>query len=311
MRDMTVDLRGVGKRYGAVTALDGLDLAIPAGGVTALLGPNGAGKSTAINLMLGRLRPDAGQVSLFGRDPRDVAARARVGVMLQTATLPQQLTVGEQVALFAGYYPDPRPVAEAVALAGLSGLEDRRCTKLSGGQQRRVQFALAIVGRPDLLVLDEPTVGLDLEARRGFWATVRDLAAAGTTVLLTTHHLEEADALADRVVVIDRGRVIADGSAAFIKSRVAGRIIRCRTRLTPADLSALPGVRDVQVSGGEVRLVTDAAEETLRPLLARDPGLADLTVTGAGLEEAFVALTSGAGAGTGTGAPAAGAPAAA
>lgn len=282
------------KRYGATVALDGLDLEIEGAGVTAILGPNGAGKSTAVGLMLGRLLPDAGDVRLFGLDPRDLRARRRVGAMLQSATLPPQLTVREQVSLFAGYYPDPLPVDGAIRLAGLDGLADRRCQALSGGQQRRVQFALAVVGRPALLVLDEPTVGLDLEARRALWSTVRDLVAGGTAVVLTTHHLEEAEALADRVVVIDRGRVLADDTAAGVKALVAARAIRCRTALSDAALAALPGVRSVARAGAGAVITSAEAERTLRALLTADPDLSDLTVTGATLEEAFVSLTDGA-----------------
>ncbi|BCW89735.1 Vitamin B12 import ATP-binding protein BtuD [Alphaproteobacteria bacterium SO-S41] len=287
-----VRLTGAVKRFGATLALNGLDLEIAPGGVTALLGPNGAGKTTAIGLMLGRLRPDAGEALLFGRDPRDLAARQRIGVMLQSAGLPQQLTVMEQVMLFAGYYEAAMPAAEAVALAGLGGLERRRCSALSGGQQRRLQFALAIVGRPDMLVLDEPSVGLDLEARRALWTTIRALRDRGATVLLTTHHLEEAEALADRVVVIDKGRVRASGSVADMKALVSGRSIRCLTALDDAALAALPGVRQVSRSGRHVVLLSEAGEATMRALLAADAGVADLQLTGAGLEEAFDALVA-------------------
>ncbi len=287
-----VRLTGAVKRFGATLALDRLDLEIAAGGVTALLGPNGAGKTTAIGLMLGRLRPDAGEALLFGRDPRDLAARQRIGVMLQTAGLPPQLTVMEQVMLFAGYYERAMPAAEAVALAGLAGLERRRCSALSGGQQRRLQFALAIVGRPDLLILDEPSVGLDLEARRALWTTIRALRDRGATVLLTTHHLEEAEALADRIVVIDKGRVRASGTVAEMKALVAGRTIRCRTVLDDATLQALPGVRSVSRAGQHVILVSEAGEATMRALLAADATLADLELGGMGLEEAFDALVA-------------------
>ena len=287
-----VRLAGAVKRFGATLALDGLDLEIAPGGVTALLGPNGAGKTTAIGLMLGRLRPDAGTALLFGRDPRDLAARQRIGVMLQSAGLPPQLTVMEQVMLFAGYYEAAMPPAEAVQLAGLGGLERRRCSALSGGQQRRLQFALAIVGRPDLLVLDEPSVGLDLEARRALWATIRTLRDRGATVLLTTHHLEEAEALADRVVVIDKGRVRASGSVAEMKALVSGRSIRCITTLDDAALAALPGVRQVSRSGRHAILLSETGEATMRALLAADAGVSDLQLTGAGLEEAFDALVA-------------------
>lgn len=290
--DLPVSLKGVVKSYGAVRAVDGLDLDIPAGGVTALLGPNGAGKSTAIGLMLGRLRPDAGSALLFGCDPRDLAARRRIGVMLQTAKLPRQLKVIEHIRLFAGYYPKPIAVEDAVKLAGLEGLENRRSSALSGGQQRRLQFAIAAVGRPDLLLLDEPSVGLDLEARRAMWATVRLLRERGATILLTTHHLEEAEALADRIVVIDKGRVRTSGTVADMKSIVAGRTIRCVTALDDAALKVLPNVRSLTRAGRHAVLVTDNGEATARALLNADLSLTDLEIAGAGLEEAFDALVA-------------------
>lgn len=289
---LPVSLKAISRSYGAVKALDGLDLEIAGGGVTALLGPNGAGKSTAISVMLGRLRPDAGEVRLFGHDPRDLAARRRVGVMLQTAKLPRQLTVAEHIKLFAGYYPNPMPLTEAVALAGLEGLERRRASALSGGQQRRLQFAIAAVGRPDLLLLDEPSVGLDLEARRAMWATVRMLRERGATILLTTHHLEEAEALSDRVVVIDKGRVRASGTVGEMKAVVSGRTIRCLTGLDDTALLALPEVRSVSRSGQHAILVTSNAEATMRALLMADATVADLEITSAGLEEAFDALVA-------------------
>ncbi len=284
------ELSGVVKRRGATLALDGMDLGLAPGQCVALLGPNGAGKSTSVALLTGRLRPDAGQARLFGGDPRDTRSRARMGVMLQEAGLPRTLTVREQVDLFRGYYPQPRELGEALALAGLEGLEQRRCGALSGGQQRRVQFAMAIAGKPDLLVLDEPSTGLDIEARRGLWAAVRTELDRGAAVLLTTHHLDEAEALADRIVIIDHGRVIADGSPKAIKARVAAVSIRCRTGLGDADLAALPGVAGLSREGGRVSLLTTTAPDTLRQLLARDLTVDDLTVASASLEDAVTHL---------------------
>lgn len=284
------ELRQAAKHRGKTLALDGLDLVIRPGQCVALLGPNGAGKSTSVALLTGRLRPDSGEASLFAGDPRDVASRTRMGVMLQEAGLPPTLTVAEQIDLFRGYYRQPRSLAEIIRLAGLEGLERRRCGALSGGQQRRVQFALAIAGRPDFLVLDEPTTGMDIEARRALWAAVRAEIARGAAVLLTTHHLDEAEALADRVVVIDHGRVIADGSPEAIKSRVSGVAIRCRTRLSDAELSALARVTGVSRDGGKVTLLTTSAPATLRELLARDETVDDLTVAGASLEDAVTRL---------------------
>lgn len=283
-------LSQVVKRRGATLALNGLDLAIGPGQCVALLGPNGAGKSTSVALLTGRLRPDSGEAFLFGGDPRALAGRGRMGVMLQTAGLPNTLSVREQIDLFRGYYRKPRSLEEVVRLAGLEGLEKRRCGALSGGQQRRVQFALAIAGRPDFLVLDEPTTGMDIDARRALWSAVRSEIARGCAVLLTTHHLDEAEALADRIVVIDHGQVIADGTPAAIKARVSGVAIRCRTRLSDAELAALARVTGVSRDGGKVTLLTTSAPATLRELLARDETVDDLTVSGASLEDAVTRL---------------------
>lgn len=283
-------LSQVTKQRGAVRALDGLDLVIRPGQCVAVLGPNGAGKSTSVALLTGRLRPDSGQVRLFGGDPRDLATRSRMGVMLQETGLPATLTVREQVDLFRGYYRQPRPLEEALQLAGLEGLENRRCGALSGGQQRRVQFAIAIAGRPDFLVLDEPTTGMDIDARRALWSAVRAEIARGASVLLTTHHLDEAEALSDRIVVIDHGRVIADGTPEAIKSQVAAVAIRCRTRLTDAELAGLARVTSVSRDGGRVTLLTTSAPASLRELLARDETIDDLTVAGASLEDAVTRL---------------------
>jgi ABC-2 type transport system ATP-binding protein len=290
-RQPIAELSGAVKKYGSVTALAGVDLAVRPGEVVALLGPNGAGKTTAVQLLLGLARPTAGEARLFGREPQDAEARMRVGVMLQVSKVPETLKVKEHIHLISSYYPHPLPRREVIAAAGLDGLEERLFGKLSGGQRQRVLFALALCGDPDLLFLDEPTVGLDVEARRAFWEQIRARAGAGRTVLLTTHYLEEADALADRIVLLDRGRIVAEGTPAEIKARVLGKRIRCRTRLTTAELAALPGVRDVRRSGDEIEIAAAAAEPVVRLLLARDPDLSALDVRGAGLEEAFLALT--------------------
>lgn len=212
-------LEHVGKRYGEVVALDGIDLDIHRGELLALLGPNGAGKSTCIGLLLGLHRADSGTVTLFGEDPQDIAPRRRIGVMLQAANLPATLKVGELLRLTASYYPDPRPLAECAALAGVADLLGRRYGALSGGQQRRVQFAMAMAGRPEILFLDEPTVGMDITARQSLWAAIRQLVAGGCAVVLTTHYLEEAEALADRVCVIAKGRVVSEGSVDALRAR--------------------------------------------------------------------------------------------
>ena len=285
-------LEHVTHRYGSVQALSDVTLDLAPGQVTALLGPNGAGKTTIVRVLTGLTRPSQGKARLFGGDPQDPVARRGLGVMLQIARVPDTLTVREHITLFSSYYPSPLPLADILRLTGLESLADRRYGKLSGGQQQRMLFALAICGNPRLLFLDEPTVGMDVESRRQFWDTVRTLAAAGRSILLTTHYLEEADALATRIVVLNRGRVIADGTPAAIKRQAAGRQVRCRTTLSAQALAALPGVqRVVAESTGATLLLSSDSDKTLRSLLAEDADAHDLEVRGAGLEEAFLALT--------------------
>ncbi len=281
------------KRYGPVLALDAVDLEVRAGEVLAVLGANGAGKSTALGLLTGRLSPDAGTVQLFGGDPREPAARRGIGVMLQDGDLPDTLRVAEHVRLFSSYYPSPRPIAETLALAGLTDLARRNYGALSGGQKRRVEFALAICGRPPLLFVDEPTVGLDVEARRNFWAVLRQLRDEGTGIVLTTHYLEEADALADRIVLMANGRVLAQDTPAGIKSRAEGKRLRARTALAAAELASWPGVIAVGVDQGVTELLTRDAEALLRRWLAADASLHDLELRPLSLEEAFLTLTAG------------------
>jgi ABC-2 type transport system ATP-binding protein len=282
-----IDAHGVTCRYGTRLAVDGVDLAIRRGEITALLGPNGAGKTSFVHLVLGRLQPDAGRVRTLGERPGSQAARAATGAMLQAAALAGQLSVREHLELFSGYYADPEPLPALLARSGLAALAERRYAALSVGQQRRVQFAIALCGRPQLLVLDEPTVGMDLEARQGVWAEIRAAAAAGTAVLLTTHLLEEADALADRIVLLTAGRIVADDTPAAIRGRVAGGRIRCRTALTRADIEALPGIEDVELSDSRLEARSLRPEETLRALLGRDATITDLEVERASLEEAL------------------------
>ena len=284
-------LQGVRKRYGGTQALDGLDLSLRAGKVTSLLGANGAGKSTAVNLLLGLLAPDQGVAEVFGQAPGSRAARLGVGAMLQSAGIPDRLKVGEVLALVRSYHAAPRSVADCVALAGLDGLLGRHYRHLSGGQQRRVQFALALCGRPRLLCLDEPTTGLDIEARQGLWAAIRELVADGSAVLLTTHYLEEAEALSDHVAVIDRGRMVAEGSVSAIRAHVAQRRVRCVSTLAADAVARWPGVREVRREGDVLHLVADAAEPVVRRLLEADAQLHDLEVQRAGLADAFLELT--------------------
>ena len=288
---VVAELEGARKRYGGTQALDGLDLALHAGRVTALLGANGAGKSTAVHLLLGLLAADAGAVRVFGRPASSRTARLGTGAMLQSAGLPDRLRVGELLALVRSYYPDPRSTADCVALAGLDGLLERPYRALSGGQQRRVQFALALCGRPRLLCLDEPTTGLDIEARQTLWAAVRELVGEGCGVLLTTHYLEEAEALSDHVVVVDAGRKLVEGSVAAIRGHVAQRRIRCVTALEADAVAAWPGVRSARREGDALQVVADAAEPVVRRLLDADASLHDLEVQRAGLADAFLALT--------------------
>ena len=284
-------LRNVTKRYGQVTAVDRLSLDIRRGEVLALLGPNGAGKTTSVNLLLGLTWPTTGTVELFGQSPREVAARRRIGAMLQGTQLGGHARVREVITLYSGYYLRPLTLAETLNTAGLEGLENRPVVKLSGGQKQRLAFALAICGNSELLFLDEPTVGLDVEARRGFWVSIRHLKEQGRSVVLTTHYLEEADTLADRIAVINLGRVIAEGTPAEIKRTVAQRHIRCRTKLNAVQIGMLPGVNSVQQDGERLDIVAVRPESVLYEMLKLDPALQDLEVTGAKLEEAFLALT--------------------
>ncbi len=283
-------MSAVTHRYGDVVALDGLDLEIRAGEVLAVLGPNGAGKTTAIGLLLGTLRAQEGTVQVFGHEPGASAVRMRRGAMLQVSGVPDTLTVAEHLELFSSYYPAPLPVSRLLAMAGLDELSDRRYGRLSGGQKQRVMFALALAGDPELVFLDEPTTGLDVEARRSLWNEIRELKAAGRTAVLTTHYLEEADALADRIAVIHQGRAIAEGTPAEIKSRAADRRVRCITSVNREDVAALPGVARVEANGQHLEILTARPEELLRTLLELDPDLRDLHVTGAGLEDAFLTL---------------------
>jgi len=284
-------LRGAVKRYGAVTALAGVDIEVHAGELLAVLGPNGAGKSTAIALWLGLQETDAGEVTLLGGAPQDLARRRGLGVMLQDVELPKELQVRELVQLAASYYDSPMPVDEAMRRAGIESLAQRRYGKLSGGQKRQAQFAVAICGRPRVLFLDEPTVGLDVQAREALWASVRQLLADGCSIVLTTHYLEEAETLADRIVVVTKGRVIASGSVEDMRALVARRQISCVSKLPVEQIRAWPGVVDAQLNLDRLQITVTDAEDIVRRLLAADPLLARLEVRQAGLNEAFTELT--------------------
>ena len=284
-------LSHVTHRYGPVVALDGFSLKVWHGEVLAILGPNGAGKTTAIGILLGSLRVQQGEAKVFDRLPGAREVRARRGAMLQISGISANLTVEEHIEQFRGHYPAPLPSSHLMAIAGLDGLGRRRFGKLSGGQKQRVMFALALAGDPELLFLDEPTTGLDLESRQRLWQEIRDLRQSGRTTVLTTHNLDEADALADRVVVIHHGKIIAAGTPAQIKSRTAGRQVRCVSRINPDEATALPGVVKARNRGQHLEILTTQPEALVRELLDCDTELSDLTVASIGLEEAFLALT--------------------
>jgi ABC-2 type transport system ATP-binding protein len=280
------------KKYGALEAVKGISLDIELGEVVAMLGPNGAGKTTSISLMLGLRKATSGSARLFGLEPTDRRARSRTGVMLQESGVPQVLKVSETIDLFRSYYPKPMLTARVIELAGLEEKAQSQNKDLSGGQRQRLYFALAICGDPDLIFLDEPTVGLDVESRRAFIQSIKGFIASGKTIVLTTHYLEEADELARRVVVIDHGKVIADASPEEIKDKVVGKKVAFKSvrPLAPADLDGLP-ITASEIKGQHYTLVTGEPEAVLRELFRRGVELSDLEVTGAGLEEAFLALT--------------------
>jgi ABC-2 type transport system ATP-binding protein len=284
---------GVTRRYGQVTAVDHLSLGIQRGQTVALLGPNGAGKTTTVELLLGLTNPDAGVVRLFGGPPADAVAAGRVGAMLQDAGLPQGARVAELVGLVQSLYPEPLSLQDIVRLADLGDVANRRVERLSGGQRQRVRLALAVAGNPELLVLDEPTAALDVDARRGFWHRVRAYVSAGRTVLFATHRLEEADAVADRVIVIAGGRLLADGTPDQVKAQAAGRSTISMTAdgVSRYLLENLPAVETVRQDRGRLTLSTTDPDATIRALLQQAPHVQGLEVTRAGMEQAFLSLT--------------------
>jgi ABC-2 type transport system ATP-binding protein len=276
-----------------VQAVRGIDVAVQPGETVALLGPNGAGKSTTIDMLLGLLDPDSGSVEVFGAPPRDAVDRGAVGAMLQTGALIRDLSVRELVVMMASLYPSPLGVDEVLALTGISELAGRRTQKLSGGQTQRVRFAVALISNPDLLVLDEPTVAMDVEGRHGFWTTMREFASRGKTVLFATHYLEEADAYADRVVLMASGRIVADGPPNEIKAMVGTRTIRATLPGAPLEtLERLPGVTHVERRGEAVILACTDSDAALRTFLPAFPAASDIEITSAGLEAAFMQLTA-------------------
>jgi ABC-2 type transport system ATP-binding protein len=289
--EIAADFCSVSKRYGQVAALNDVSFRMYPGELVALLGANGAGKTTAVKLLLGLAAPNQGRIQVFGEDPHSTQAKIRVGAMLQVGKVPETLKVREHIKLFSCYYPNPLPLSTVMEIAGLQGLEDRKFGELSGGQRQRVLFALAICGDPDLLFLDEPTVGLDVDSRRTFWQQIRALVQRGRSVLLTTHYLEEADALANRILVLNRGTMIAQGTPAEIKAKAAGKTIRCTTGLSIAEVQAIAGVSSVRPQKDGVEILTSRAEMVIRELLGRDASLANVEIVSTGLEEAFLEIT--------------------
>jgi ABC-2 type transport system ATP-binding protein len=295
-----IQLRGLTKTFpapgGSVRAVDGIDVSIEPGETVALLGPNGAGKSTTIDMLLGLMAPDSGSVAVFGKAPGEAVAAGSVGAMLQIGALIQNLTVRELVTMVASFYPEPLGVDEVLELTRIERIADRRTEKLSGGETQRARFAVALVSNPELLVLDEPTVAMDVEGRHAFWTTMREFASGGKTVLFATHYLEEADAYADRAVLMASGQVVADGPTTEIKAMVGLRTIRAT--LPAADLAALaelPGVTSTDRRGESVVLRCSDSDAAIRALLASFPEARDIEISGAGLEEAFLQLTGNSG----------------
>jgi ABC-2 type transport system ATP-binding protein len=291
-----ISLRGLVKSFkgpsGPIEAVRGVDIEIAAGETVALLGPNGAGKSTTIDMLLGLLEPDAGSVSLFGRTPSDAVAAGAVGAMLQTGSLIRDLNVRELVAMMAALYPQPLPVDEVLELTGTAEIAAQRTQKLSGGQTQRVRAAVALVSNPELLVLDEPTVAMDVEGRRAFWRVMRAFAARGKTILFATHYIEEADAYADRAVLMARGRIVADGPTTEIKAMVGSRTIRATLPdVEPDALRRLAGVSSADRRGEAIVLTCSDSDQAIRALLAAYPSARDIEIIAAGLEQAFLALT--------------------
>ena len=274
-------------------AVRGVDLAIPTGQTVALLGPNGAGKSTTIDMLLGLATPDAGSVSVLGRSRSDAVGAGMIGAMLQSGELIRDLTVRELIRMVAALDPRPLTVEKVLELVGIPEVADRKTQKLSGGQTQRVRFAVALVAEPDLLVLDEPTVAMDVEARHAFWASMQAFAAAGRTVIFATHYLEEADDNADRIVLMAQGRIVADGPPTEIKARVGRRTIRATIDdADPAVLRSLPGVAGAERHGSAATLTCTDSDAAIRALLAEFPLARNIEIAGAGLEEAFLELTA-------------------
>ncbi len=296
-----IQLQGLTKSFrapqGDVHAVRGIDVSIAAGETVALLGPNGAGKSTTIDMLLGLAEPDSGSVSLFGRAPGDAIQNGAIGAMLQTGSLIRDLSVRELLTMMAALYPTPLGVDEVIELVGIGAIAERRTQKLSGGETQRVRFGVALISDPDLLVLDEPTVAMDVEGRHAFWETMRGFAARGKTIIFATHYLEEADQNADRAVLMAHGSIVADGPTTEIKAMVGLRTIRATLPgVEVADLERIPGVSSAERRGEAIVLHCGDSDAAIRALLAAHPQMRDIEIAGAGLEQAFLQLTGGEGA---------------
>ncbi|HEY0871648.1 MAG TPA: ABC transporter ATP-binding protein [Acidothermaceae bacterium] len=287
-----IRLESLTKSYGPVLAVAGIDLVIAPGETVALLGPNGAGKSTTIDMILGLAKPDTGSVQVFGMTPAEAVRAGAIGAMLQTGQLLRDLTVRELIAMMASLYPNPMGVDDVLSVTGIEDIANRRTQKLSGGQTQRVRSAIALVSNPDLLILDEPTVAMDVEVRREFWTSMREFASRGKTVVFATHYLEEADSYADRIVLMARGRIVADGPATEIKATVGLHTIRATLPDVPIPtLTALEGVQSGERRGEAVVLHCTDSDAAIRALLRDFPVASDIEIAGAGLEEAFLLLT--------------------
>lgn len=292
-KTVAVEFSGVSKRFGTLSALDGVNFAIRTGEVVALLGPNGAGKSTSVSLMLGLRKPDAGTVRILGGQASEAVQAGRIGAMLQSSGLPPGLKASELVDFVRGLYPRPTPLRDLLESSGCSEFADRPVERLSSGQVQRLRFAMAIAGNPELLFLDEPTTGFDVDTRRRFWASIRAFAGTGRTVLFATHYLEEADAIADRILVMRSGHIVADGSAASIKGGAGGAVVtfHCESP-DPSRLGALDGVTQVDIQGNLVRLITADSDATVRAAILGGLPFRGLEIGGADLEDAFLALVN-------------------
>jgi ABC-2 type transport system ATP-binding protein len=278
--------------YKGKSAVDNLSLTIEQGTVVALLGPNGAGKTTTVSMILGLHQPTSGSVKLLGGDPQDQRIRDRIGAMLQDVSVIDNLKVSETIELFRSYYAKPLPLEQLLRISGLEGEKNKMASALSGGQQRRLGFALAVAGDPEVLFLDEPTVGMDVTSRQLFWDTIRAMAGRGRTIVLTTHYLEEADSVADRIVVINNGKLIADGTPSEIKAETTGRVISftAGASVTTESLLAIPGVTDIEWSGRKVKLFSDNTDRLIAALIEKRVDMRDIEIQSGGLEDAFQAL---------------------